>query len=83
MRALSATLLPLLAAAAVLSVPTGDQHVLDDLSRISKDWQHATQDTIRKGGEHIKQWVEDGKEFIKQHDITCEELSVLLLLLCV
>ena len=75
MKALSTTLLPLLtllASTAVLAVPTGEQVVLDDLSRVAKDWQHAAEDVFHKGEQRVMKWVQDGKEFIKQHDITCE-----------
>ena len=73
MRALTTTLLPLIVAAtAVLSVPTSEQVLLDDFSRISKDWQHAAEDAIHKGAERVMKWVDNGKEFIQEHDITCE-----------
>ena len=74
MKALSTTLLPLLtllASTAVLAVPTGEQVVLDDLSRVGKDWQHAAEDVFHKGEQRVMKWVQDGKEFIRQHDITC------------
>ena len=80
MRALTTTLLPLvLAATAVLSVPTTEQVLLDDLSRISKDWQHGVEDVIHKGAERVMKWVDEGKEFIRQHDITCEYAVLLYL----
>ena len=72
MRALTTTLLPLLAAASVLAIPASEQVLLDDLSRISKEWQHVAEDAIRKGSERVMKWVDDSKEFVKQHDITCE-----------
>ena len=75
MKALSTTLLPLLtllASTAVLAVPTGEQVVLDDLSRVAKDWQHAAEDVFHKGEQRVQKWVQDGREFIKQHDMTCE-----------
>ncbi|PIL27294.1 hypothetical protein GSI_10441 [Ganoderma sinense ZZ0214-1] len=78
MKALSTTLLPLLtllASTAVLAVPTGEQVVLDDLSRVAKDWQHAAEDVFHKGEQRVQKWMQDGREFIKQHDMTYELVS--------
>ena len=73
MRALTTTLLPLIVAAtAVLSVPTSEQVLLDDFSRLSKDWQHAAQDIFHNGEQRVTKWVQEGKEFVKQHDMTCQ-----------
>ena len=72
MRTLTTTLLPLLAATAVLAVPTGEQVILDDLNRLAKDWQHVAEDVIHKGEQQVMKWVDGGREFIKQHGLTCE-----------
>ena len=68
------TLIPLLAVATtVLAVPATQQQVLlDDLSRTAKDWQHAAEDVLRKGEQQVTKWMEGGKEFIRQHGLTCE-----------
>ncbi|KAH9941247.1 carboxypeptidase C [Epithele typhae] len=74
MRALATTLLPLLLAATALAIPAGDQVFLGDLSRATKDLKHAAQ-SIYKGEQTIMRWVDQGKEFMKQHDITYELVS--------
>ncbi len=74
MRAFTTSLLPLFAATAVLAIPTGEQVLLDDVSRLAKDWQHAAEDVIHKGEQHVMKWVDGGRDFVQQHGLTCEDL---------
>ena len=72
MRALTATLLPILAATTVLAAPPVEQVVLGDLSRTAQEWKHAAAGIIHEGQKQVTKWVEGGREFVKQHGMTCE-----------
>ncbi|KAI0718401.1 carboxypeptidase C [Cerioporus squamosus] len=75
MRALTVTLLPILAATAVLAAPPVEQVVLGDLSRVAQEWKHAADGIVRGGQKQVTKWVEGGREFVKQHGLTYELVS--------
>ncbi|KAI0674083.1 carboxypeptidase C [Trametes maxima] len=72
---LATTLLPLLAATAVLAVPASEQTILNELGTVANEWQHVAEDVLREGGRQVPKWIDGGREFIQQHGLTYELVS--------
>lgn len=72
MKLLTTSALSLLAATAVLAVPTSDQIILDGLSSVANEWKDVAHDILRGGKQRVTKWVDGGKEFVQQHGLTCE-----------
>jgi cathepsin A (carboxypeptidase C) len=73
------SLLPLaFAIPAILAAPAEDaQVVLGGAGHAQSGLlplPHAVEGIINKGGESVHQWYEDGKQFIKQHGLTCKSV---------
>lgn len=56
----------------MLAAPPVEQVVLGDLSRTAQEWKHAAAGIIHEGQKQVTKWVEGGREFVKQHGMTCE-----------
>ncbi|KAI0763992.1 carboxypeptidase C [Trametes elegans] len=69
------TSLLLATATSVLAVPTSDQVILNELGTVANKWQHAVEDVLREGERRVTKWIDGGREFIKQHDMTYELVS--------
>lgn len=74
-------LVSLLFVPAALAVPAGELQVAlgefgdltgGALSGIAKGIEHVAEGVLHNGKERIHQWVEDGKEFVKQNGLVCE-----------
>lgn len=75
------TLIPLLFLPASWAIPTSDfQTVLGEvgdlsggvLSGIAKGIEHVVEDALRSGQETVEQWMQEGKDFVKQNGIVCK-----------
>ncbi|EIW55989.1 carboxypeptidase C [Trametes versicolor FP-101664 SS1] len=75
MKLLTTSALSLLAATAVLAVPTSDQVILDGLSSVANEWKDVAHDILREGKQRVTKWVDGGKEFVQQHGLTYELVS--------
>ncbi|OSD05705.1 carboxypeptidase C [Trametes coccinea BRFM310] len=75
MKVSTTALLPLLAATAVLAVPTSDQILLNELGTVTNEWQHAAGDILREGERRVMKWIDGGREFVQQHGLTYELVS--------
>ena len=79
MKLLTTSLLPLLAATAVLSVPTSEQIPLNQLSNAVDEWREAAGDILREGERRVTKWIDVfGVERLQQHGITCEFYILML-----
>ena len=58
MKLLTTSLLPLLAATAVLSVPTSEQIPLNQLSNAVDEWREAAGDILREGERRVTKWID-------------------------
>ena len=75
MKISTTSILPFLAATAVLAVPTSDQVLLNELGTVANEWQHAAGDILREGERRVMKWIDGGREFVQQHGLTCEYLT--------
>ncbi|KAI0330115.1 carboxypeptidase C [Cubamyces sp. BRFM 1775] len=76
MKLLTTSLLPLLAATAVLSVPTSEQTPLNELGNVIDEWRDTAGDILREGEQRVTKWLDVfGVEHLRQHGITYELVS--------
>ena len=75
------TLIPLLFIPASWAVPTSNlQTILSEVGDLSggvfggiaKGIEHVAEDVFNRGKEKVEQWVQDGREFVKQNGLVCE-----------
>ncbi len=75
MKLITTSTLSLLAATAVLAVPTSDQVILNGLGSAANEWKDVAHEILREGKQRVTKWVDGGKEFVEQHGLTCEYLG--------
>jgi len=64
---------------AIFAAPAEEaQLILGETKPIQRPHFQGVEDIINKGKEVTHQWVEDGKQFIKQHGLTCKSLCLLV-----
>jgi cathepsin A (carboxypeptidase C) len=63
---------------AIFAAPADDAQVIlgetDPVQRPGLNHLHGVEGIINKGKEIAHQWAEDGKQFIKQHGLTCKSV---------
>lgn len=64
---------------AIFAAPAEEaQLILGDTNPIQRPHFHGVEGILNKGKEVAHQWVEDGKQFISQHGLTCKSLCLLV-----